>query len=339
MGRNKADDFVPSTADFLFYHGDKLACKGTANLEAAIKASMENKDITAGKSNRLVFSYIYGRKIAITLTAANWDLSYLSAQVGSEIFVGLSDVYKQDECVVLTAGIGTLATTPVSGTNVSVELPNGLFVEITPVGSTIDLTSYGLTTESIKATYKYNTTVKSVTVDATSTPMIGRLVLNADKYNNSVGKIADLQIEIPSYQLDGAFELSMTPDGVASSNLSGTALAVDGNTCTDGSVYAYVKEIPSVATEYPIIDIAATPSTITLSLAGTKTSTLSVLGIRGGLYSNVSIANTDCTFTSGTPATATVSTAGVITGVAAGTSIITVTTQGKTDTVNVTVTA
>lgn len=332
---NVAKDFVVSTADFLFYHNGKLACSGTTNLSASLTASMENKDVNGGKGNKLIFSYKYGRKIEVALETANWDLSYLAAQTGSEIFVGLSDVYKQGECVVLTAGVGTLATTPVENTKVTVELPSGLFVEVTPTAATIDLTSYGLTTESVKATYKYSTEVKSITIDAESNPLVGTLILNAEKFNNSVGKIADLQIEIPSYQLDGAFELSMTSDGVASTKMNGVALAVDGSSCTDGSVYAHVKEIPSVATEYPVVEIAATPATASIAVGGTQN--ISVVGIRGGLYSNVAIANSECTFTSGTPATATVSVDGVVTGVAEGTSVITVSYGGKTDTVSITV--
>lgn len=334
---NIAKDFVVSTANFLFYHDGKLACQGTTNMNASLTSSVESKDVNAGIGNKLVFSYKYGRKIEVALETANWDLSYLAAQAGSEIYVGLSDVYKQAECVVLTAGVGTLATTPVAGTKVAVELPNGLFVEVTPTSASIDLTAYGLTTESVKATYKYNTEVKSVTIDAESSPLVGTLVLNAEKFNNKVGKVADLQIEIPSYQLDGAFELSMTADGVASTKMNGNALAVDGTTCTDGSVYAYVKEIPTTSVTYPVAEIAATPATASIAVAGTQN--ITVVGIRGGLYSNVSIANADCTFTSATPATATVSTAGVVTGVAAGTVEITVTYEGKTDKVSVTVTA
>lgn len=332
-----AKDFVVSTADFLFYHNGKLACQGTTNLSASLTASMEKKDINAGKGNKLIFTYMYGRKIEIALETANWDMSYLAAQTGSEVFVGLSDVYKQGECVVLTAGIGTLSTVPVASTTVVVELPNGLFVEVTPTSATIDLTSYGLTTETVKATYKYNTTVKSVTIDADTTPLVGTLILNAEKYNNKVGKIADLQIEVPSYQMDGAFELSMTADGVASTKLNGTALAVDGTSCKDGSTYAYIKELPTVTTVYPVAEIAATPATASIVVGGTKD--ISVVGIRGGLYSNVALSNADCTFTSATPAVATVSTGGVVTGVTAGTSVITVEYNGVTDTINVTVTA
>ena len=68
------------------------------------------------------------------------------------------------------------------------------------------------------------------------------------------------------------------------------------------------------------------------------TAKIDVYGLKGGLSGNIKFADGDCTFVSGTTATATVvSDTGVVTGVAAGTSIITVTYGTFTDIVEVTV--
>jgi hypothetical protein len=298
---------------------------------------MDSKDVNAGKGSKVVYSYKYGRKLEVSIETANFDLSYIAAQSGSQIFVGLADVYKMNECVTLTAGVGTLAILPVS-TTVGVELPSGQFVEVTPTASSIDLTAYGLTTESVKATYQFNTEVKRITIDAESNPMLMELILFADKCNNDSGKVADIEINVPRFQLDGNYEISLSPDGTATTNLNGQALAVEGEKCSDGSsVYAYITEVPTKTITIPVAEIVATPSTATIAVAGTQN--ISVLALRGGLYKPSQLTNTDCTFTSGTPATATVTTAGVITGVAAGTSVITVTYQGVSDTVSITVTA
>lgn len=87
----------------------------------------------------------------------------------------------------------------------------------------------------------------------------------------------------------------------------------------------------------PVTSISATPSTASLSMAGSHTQQLLVTGSNGINYTP------DCTFTSATPATATVNAAGLITGAATGSAVITahytpVNGTVLTDTVAVTVT-
>ena len=122
---------------------------------------------------------------------------------------------------------------------------------------------------------------------------------------------------------------------VSSTSIEGKALAVGGDTCASGSVYAYVKEFDDGATVMEVTDIAAAPGVVELAIG--NTTTLSVVGLKGELYSPIKIPNSDCTFVSDAPDKATVSDAGVITGVAAGTAKITVTYGDKTDNVDVTV--
>lgn len=329
-----AKEFVVSAADFAYYVNGMLACTGTTNINTSISVTTQEKKVNAGKGNKLVFTYKYGRELKGALEAANWKLEYIAANVGNSIVEGLSDVYKMNECITLTAGVGTLVDTPIG--KVSVELPNGSYVEVTPTAKTIDLTAQGLTTESVKATYQYNTSTKKVTIDAESSPMVGKLVLEADKHSNKAGKVGTVQVVIPSYALDGNFDIAFTPDGTVSTKLDGTALAVEGDSCTDGTaVYAYVTEITDSSTAVAVADIVATPSVVSLAVAGTKV--ISVLGLKGGLYRPVELENADCTFVSSTPATATVSAAGLITGVANGTTLITVTYNGISDIISVTV--
>ena len=121
--------------------------------------------------------------------------------------------------------------------------------------------------------------------------------------------------------------------------MEGKALAVEGDTCADGSVYAYVKEFDDTAKAITVTDIAATPATINLDHSDTSTTaTISVIGLKGALYAPIKLDNADCTFTSDHPEYATVGEHdGVVTAVAAGTVKITVTYDGKTDEVDVVV--
>ena len=333
----KAKDFLVSTADFAFYYNDVLACTGVTNLNASLEVSMEEQDVNAGKGNKLVYSYKYGRQLNVTLEAADWRLEYLAMAVGSKITQGLSDVYKIGECIVLTDGVGVLSTAPVEETNVGVELPNGEIVTVTPEGTTIDLTSHGLTNDSVKATYRYNRMVKSIPVDADAYPLVGTLVLDADKCNNKIGKVGSIQIIVPSYQLSGNFTIEMTPDGAASTSLEGKALAVEGDTCLEGNVYAYIKDFEDTdSATITLSEIAATPATINLDSGETGTTvTISVVGLKGSMYSPIELDNTDCEFVSDHTEYASVDENGVVTAVATGTAEITVTYGDLTDTVTV----
>ena len=236
------------------------------------------------------------------------------------------------ECVTLKKGVGTLKHMPVG--DVFVEKADGSTIKVTPVNSTITV---GNADDTVNATYQYNTNVKRITIDADSTPLVGELIMTADKHNNLKGKVGEVQIDIPSFQLSGTFDISLEASGNTTTKMDGSALAVDGASCEDGAVYAYITEIPSEASTVAVSDIAATPAVIELKKA--ETANIKVIGIKGGLYSNVELDPSECKFESGTKATATVDTKGVIKAVAEGESIITVTYGDATDIVKVSVVA
>lgn len=325
----RSKDFLVSTADVAFFVNDTLAFTGTTSLNTSISVSMEDQEITGGKGNKTLYKYKYGRKLAPSIEMAEWSLKFIAANSGSTIFEGLKDVFAVAECVTLTNGVGTLKRVPVG--KVFVEKPDGSTAEVTATGSTITV---GNEDAKVLVTYQYNTTVKRVTIDAESTPFVGRLVLSADKHNNKRGKVGEVQIEVPSFQLNGTFDISLEASGTTTTKLEGDALAVEGASCVDGSVYAYITEIPSVASTIAINDIAATPAVMNLSVNEEKT--ISVIGIKGGLYSNVGIDVDECVISSDDAVTATV-TKGVVKGIKAGTTYINIEYNGIKDVIKVTV--
>ena len=143
-----------------------------------------------------------------------------------------------------------------------------------------------------------------------------------------------MQIEVPYFQLNGTFDITLEAAGSTTTKLEGDALAIEGACCAEGSVYAYISEIPSVASTIAVNDIAATPAVMNLTAGGTKP--ISVIGMKGGLYSNVGIDAADCTITSEDTAVATVSD-GIVTGVAAGTTYVNVKYNDIEDVIRVTV--
>ena len=330
-------NFLVSTADFALYHNDILACTGTTNLNTSIEVSMQEQNVNAGKGNKLVYSFKYGRELNVTLEAADWKLEYLAANVGSKISEGLTDVYRMGESIRIADGIGVLSSTPIG--DVAVELSNGAIVTVTPESKTINLTKYGVESGSVKATYQYARIAKTITIDADTMPNVYKLVLDADKHNNQLGKVGSIQVIIPSYQPSGNFTMNFTPDGVSSTNIDGRALAVEDDACADGSnVYAYVREFDETAAVVDVTELAATPAAISLnSAAADKTASISVIGLKGALYSPIQLDNTDCEFVSDAPDVAAVDENGVVTAVAAGTAKITVTYNGASDEVDVTI--
>ena len=245
----RSKDFLVSTADVAFIVNGMLAFTGTTSLNTSISVSMEDQEITGGKGGKTLYKYKYGRKLSPSIEMADWNLAYIAANVGSSIFEGLKDVFTVAECVTLTKGVGTLKKVPVG--KVFIEKADGTTVDVTPTGSVITV---GEMDGTILATYQYNTNIKRITIDAESTPMIGELILTADKHNNKKGKVGEVQIDIPSFQLSGAFDISLEAGGNTTTTLNGDALAVSGSSCSDGSVYAYISEIPSIESTITVSD-------------------------------------------------------------------------------------
>lgn len=334
---SKAKNFLVSTADFAMFYDDMLACTGTVNLNTSIEVTMQEQNINAGKGNKLIYSYKYGRELNINLEAADWNLRYLSVNLGNDINIKLDDAYDIYKCVTINNGIGVLPHTPIG--NVDVEISADTAVNVVPDGSTIDMKPYGIESGTVNVTYKYREISQSIIIDAETSPKVYKLILTADKHNNKLGKVGTVEIEVPSFQPSGNFNIEFTPDGVTSTSIEGKALAVEGDTCDSGNaVYAYVRERSDGEFKIIVSEIAATPGTIELDSAdSTLTATIEVIGMKGVGYSNIELENADCTFVSADPNVAIVDETGIVTSVAKGTTTITISYGGISDEITVNV--
>lgn len=328
MAQN-TNQFVVTVADVILRDttADEVVLKGKTLLNSSIAQEVQNTEIRGGKANKLLYDYNFGKTMNITIEDAVWREQYIALNNGAQILNQAEDYYIFEESVTLSAGSGTLAQTPVG--NIYVEKPDKSIATITPTGK--DFTVAGLTNETVKVTYRYNTTVDSITIDGSSFPNAYELTMFTELYNPE-GKLADVQIQIYRFKPNGAFELNFGSDSVATSSLEGKALA------TDNDVYAKVLINPVTAsTSY--IAIAATPSDVTLGSG--ENQQITTYGIRGGLYGNVTIAASDCTYVEDSGGLViTVSAGGLITYVGAGSAIVTVThtASGLKDYINVTCT-
>ena len=127
----------------------------------------------------------------------------------------------------------------------------------------------------------------------------------------------------------GSFEMNATSAGTVGGDISGKALASGAVTCSGNQIYATITErIYGKGTYDDVSEIVITDST--LELAPTETQTLVVKALYNDNRTPNVVPNSDLTFASATTSVATVSTAGVVTAVATGTSVITATLTSKT---------
>lgn len=137
-------------------------------------------------------------------------------------------------------------------------------------------------------------------------------------------KVGELIVDIPRFQFNGSVELSLTSSGAATSNLSGSALAVnDTINCSDMGRYGTVKLRTFGGNWYDnLIAMAVDGAEMSMKTGDTKT--LKVVGLfqdKGTTLTGV-LNNANLTFTSSSSSVATVSTAGVVTAAGTGTATI-----------------
>jgi hypothetical protein len=320
--------FLVSVADVALFdpnNNNHLIGVAKANTDSSITSSIDSNEIRAGKGNKKVYEYKHSRTVDLAMTSAAFEYRFLALQTGNAISTGAENIWNFGECVTLDgSGVGTLAQSAVGGYVYTID-DNGTVYNNVPSGAeTKTITFLAFANTTITVYYqKTAANVDKVQITSSGVPKIVTAILSADIADNT-GIIGKLQIEIPRLQLSGEIEISMTPDGVSSTNLSGTALANQIGDCGE-EVYAELKVFKS-STTVSYSALAASPSVITVDMPATET--INVYGLRGSLYAPVLLNNTDLTFTSGTPGVATVSAAGVITGVIAGTCNITIALAG-----------
>jgi len=288
------NEFLVSVADVILRDpttGNALM-HGKANISSAFTLTMASADVRAGINNALLYSYYHTRELTVKVEAATISETILALNVGATVSTGAVNVLETD-CIVLTSGSGVITGTPVG--DVSVILPNGNITTVTPSVKNIYVPTGA--NQLITAIYTTSKAADQIVVATTTPPSIVDLTLVAEIRASSQSSVTKyMQINIPRFQVTGGYALSLAANGVSTESLEGKALASTATDCTSGDYFAKVSFIPVTdSTSYS--SIAAIPSSITFPAAsGSATSQLSVLGIKGGLYSNTVITS-DCSFT------------------------------------------
>lgn len=265
-----------------------------------------------------------------------FDLNYMALSLGVNMQMGGLSV-KEEELTVAAAGKVTVSETPVAfnGTMIGwYKKPTDTDWQIGTLSGK-DMSISGATenaTYCVKYFYQ-NENAKSITIKSQYVPATVHLVVMTDLYSGKVGTQSDatrygrLIVDIPSFQLEGNQNLSLTASSAATINLTGMALAVlDGATCEEDGYYGTMtEEIYGADWKDSVIALACVNSDI--ELAAGESETLDMRVVYGGGVASQKKDNSNFTF-SAESAEVTVDNNGVVKGVSAGTTTIEVTLTG-----------
>lgn len=245
------NNFLVSVADVIGYdENDNIVLEGKSLLNSTLESAVGNTDVRAGKGNKLKFVYPHSGELSGAIENSEFSMDMLALAAGTNITTG-ANIWTE-ETVTLTSGAGTVVGTPIGFQNSTVYAwvtYNDVVSERVTVSTksfTIADTSYS--GDVCVRYYAYDAAAKQVEIEAGPNPAVIRLVLRVGLYSNDTSRteVGEAIITIFRARITGAFTISMTPDGVASTPLNWRALAYTNTAtgCTTGrEVYATINEV------------------------------------------------------------------------------------------------
>lgn len=317
--------------------GDLIVTSKTL-VDSGINFSVTAEDIRGGMANALLSRYLHDSAMALTLTDALFDFSYMALNVGGTIQTG-ADVLTLEQVTTTEANKITVKDTPQKFGNFGVigwySLPsedNWTTITFDPDTKTANVADLPQgTTVCVKYT-KTDASAEQFTVSSAFIPaqVYGVLTLplfkagtDTKQFSNS-SKVGEVQVEIPNFMFDGNMELALTSAGTTTTPLSGNALAtftgLEGCDSNDG-YYAKLKQITYNKDEFADVK-AIVAADANVELKATETQTLQVYAIYSGIKAPKLIDNSKLTFTSSNDTYASVDAKGVVTANAEGSATI-----------------
>ena len=309
--------------------------------DSGFNASTTLEEIRGGFGNALQAQYAHTSALTVTMKDSLVDLTYLSLQVGGTITTGGSAF--ADETVTTTVQNQISVTgSPIAYGNYGIigwytvqGASNTTPTKITFTGKTATVTNLAVGTTVCVTYIITDSAAKVFEVASTFIPSIVHLVMtipllqagSTSTLSNS-SQVGEWDVDIPKFQLNGTIDMSTTSAGVASGDISGKALASGATTCSGTAIYATITQnIYNAGVFDNVKSIAVVDSDVDLIVNGKQT--LEVMAIENDGTTFV-VDNSLLTFTSAAIATATVTGAGLVNGVAVGNTDIEVVVTGKT---------
>lgn len=320
-----------------FDANDNLLWTGKTLINSAIEVTTGNEEIRAGQGNALQMVYYHTGALSLTQEEQQFNLTMLAKTLGSSIVTGAS--VWEEEAVTLTAGAGTVTGgTPIATSSGTIygwaELEDGTTERFTFSGSNFNLVGQSTGVVCVRY-YVTNSAARQITVNANIIPSVVRTVVEAQMFTGDPNNVSTstlvgtVQIEVPRLQLDGSATITLASTGVASTPIKGNALASAVAGCSSSGVYATITEVLDSANWYDNISMICIADD-TIAMSHPSTTTLQVWAVPTNGDAPFIAPNSDLSFTSGTTGTCTAGLhTGLITTVASGTSVITVTITSK----------
>lgn len=272
--------FTAGVAKCLLFSGQDLIGYAQTLSDSTFSASITAEEIRGGQGNLLYGQYFHDSNIAITLTDAMFNISYVAANLGVNLEQGGISIVEEELTVGAVGGALTLTQTPVAFDGAYIgwyKKPSDADWTI----GTIDAVQKKMNVAGAKTDEHYcvkyfyqNESAKSITIKAQFVPKVLHLVMINDLFSGSSSDVAAstskygrLITDIPNFQLDGAIDLSWAAASAATVSLSGKALAYsDSESCETDPVYGTMTqeifgadwrdEVYAIAIENPDVDLA-----------------------------------------------------------------------------------
>lgn len=300
--------------------------------EEGLNFSSTAEEARGGAGNALLGKYYHDSTFGLTLTDQLFDLQYLALNCGGSIQAA-SDVMTNEQITIAVANTITVAQTPVAFNGAVIgwakksNESDSAYRLITFTGKTATIEGANVgDIYCVKYFYNnlsarkfvVNTAYIPATVHAIATFPLFKSGTSSDQFTSS-SQIGEIQIDVPSFQLEGAQELSLTSGGISTASLNGSALATySGNGgCSEGGFYAIVTEVLYGKSVFDnVVSLAVADSDIDLTVGETQAIKVYAIYSDGTVPSIVD--NALLTFTSSDDTVALVDASGVVTAKATG---------------------
>lgn len=293
-------------------------------------------EVRGGLGNSLQGFLPHTTSFKLNLEDSLFKFEYMALNCGGDITAS-ADVMTVTTVTTTVINKITAPTTPVAMAGETTvygwyKLPSSqTWNVITFTGSDATVNGLAVGTEVCLKYMHNNSSARKFTIGGNFLPKIVRLETTWSLYAtgssaNGQTLIGELQFEIPKFQFDGAQTYSVSASGTTTSPISGTALINPNNSCVGGGYYALVKEVIYDRGTFDNVEsILINGSKDGFDLTVGSTETLEMYAKYNDGTGISKLDNSLFTFTSGTVGTATVgSHTGIVTGVGAGTTLITV---------------
>ena len=272
-----------------------------------------------------------------------FKLEYVAANLGVNINMGGLSVYESPASgeVIGSGGVVALTNTAVAFNGAVIgwyKKPtdtNWSIAAITDNKITIPGYQEG---DAYCVKYFYqNPNARSIVINTQYVPKVLHVVIINDLFSGdpknvgSASKYGRIITDIPSFQLDGNQDLNLTATSAATVSLTGNALGImSGDSCEEAPYYGTMtEEIFGYSWKDDVIALAIENSDI--EIASTGSEKLAVRAVFGGNIASQRVDSSDITFAmeSGSEY-ASVAPTGVVSGVGAGSAVVSATLKEKT---------